>query len=380
MDFVYLAREAWKAGNFDVARMYYQKAAYGIHGTNQANKDAFTQEVAQFAGEDPVYQQGIQLIRKYVAEQNKPVLQNEMTVYVKSHFGVQQTEVLRYVLYYAEVRKDIYRQKHGRSYLLALSPDAFIHAELPNKKKREATNTKKKSTPHIKLFEPNVPYHTQSAVYISSSDIAELHREATRYKTEKDWASALACLFKAKDLTHDRYEEMSRRLRLPLFLQQAGYFEAAKHELAYLLENIDNFVAIQVEGQQNLRQRKAFFKTAYLTEFFDKARLIFQREKITDKAKKCEMLFEQYTKKREAAFAALQETRRQIREKQKLSQHQVDRNDIIRAQPANSLLEVPIEHSTTRTRGKKQSHQNSGCTNIIAGFIVVVIFLYFIFH
>ena len=90
MDFVYLARRAWKDGDFDAARMYYQKASYGIHGTNQANKNVFAQEVARFAGEDPLYQQGIRLIRQYIAEQNKPVLQSEMTAYVKSHFCEQK--------------------------------------------------------------------------------------------------------------------------------------------------------------------------------------------------------------------------------------------------------------------------------------------------
>ena len=40
MDFVELARQAWDAGDFDKARMFYQKASYGIHDTDQANKDA----------------------------------------------------------------------------------------------------------------------------------------------------------------------------------------------------------------------------------------------------------------------------------------------------------------------------------------------------
>ena len=95
MDFVELARQAWDAGDFDKARMFYQKASYGIHDTDQANKDAFAQEVAGFAGQDPLYQKGLALIRDHIRQQGKPVLQSEMTAYVKKHWGDAQTEQLR---------------------------------------------------------------------------------------------------------------------------------------------------------------------------------------------------------------------------------------------------------------------------------------------
>lgn len=74
--------------------------------------------------------------------------------------------------------------------------------------------------------------------------------------------------------------KISPFLRLPLFLQQAGHFEAAKYEFIYLLEQMDNFVALEVAGRQNLRQQKSFVKNHNLELLFDKACLIFQRKKI----------------------------------------------------------------------------------------------------
>lgn len=69
------------------------------------------------------------------------------------------------------------------------------------------------------LFKPNQPYTPK--VSIDITDIAELNRWATAAKGN-DWDTALACLFRAKELMENQYQDFPQRLRLPLFLQQAG--------------------------------------------------------------------------------------------------------------------------------------------------------------
>lgn len=382
MDFVNLAREAWEQRDFDLARIYYQKAAYGIHGTDGANKAAFAHEVAQFAGEDPLYQQGIDLIRQYIAQkQGEPVLQSEMTAFVKKQWGEGQAEQLRYVLYYAEIRKEIFRKKQGRSYLLSLSEDGLT--QITHSKAPKAKNTK-----HTKLFEPNQPYPADKISPVYSTDIAELNREATRHKDEKNWPAALSCLFKAKELTANEYQDVQQRLRLPLFLQQAGFFDAAKHELQYLWEHTDHFISLEASGRQNLRLQKAFLKNLYLERLFDKARLIYQREKQTDQAAQCQALSEQYQSKRLEANEALtqaQEQKRQThREKYpKLSDETYtpsaiySRDDIIRAQPTENPSQEPI--TSFQEIQNSSSEKQKDLINTIIGLVIVLAIVYWIF-
>ena len=382
MDFVELARQAWDAGDFDKARMFYQKASYGIHDTDQANKDAFAQEVAGFAGQDPLYQKGLALIRDHIRQQGKPVLQSEMTAYVKKHWGDAQTEQLRYVLYYAEVRKEICRKKQGRSYLLALSEADLVVARLPKVEQ-------KKSSLHTKLFEPNQPYQPPTdAPYIHSADIAELYRDATRYKDEGNWLAALACLFKAKQLTEKELQDFPQRLRLPLFLQQAGHFEAAKYEFIYLLEQMDNFVALEVAGRLNLRQQKSFVKNHNLELLFDKACLIFQREKDLERAERCRKLSEQYKEKRIAANEALKAARqKRIRAHREeyhsasppnvsTAQQEIFHHDTIRAQPTQTR---PFYDATPEPVVSAKKKDEKGCLNTAIGLVVVVLILFWIF-
>lgn len=196
---------------------------------------------------------------------------------------------------------------------------------------------------HAKLFEPNTPYQPPAdAPYISDTDVAALNREATRYKDEGDWTAALACLFQAKRLTENEIQHFPQRLRLPLFLQQAGHFEAAKYEFLYLLEHMDDFVALDVAGMQDLRLKKSFVKNHCLERLFDKARLVFEREKQIGQAEKCRALSAQYQEKRiqarESLDEACQKRLQAHRERFPLSSadtvtyREASRNDTIRAQ------------------------------------------------
>lgn len=114
-DMLQRARKAWKNGDFDTARANYQKMAY-------AGK-APTQEIALFAGDDPLYQ-GVLAIIIQNLEEREPILQSEFTSKVKQVYGEQAANLVRYVTYFAEVRGELIREKKGRSYNLYL-PEGY---------------------------------------------------------------------------------------------------------------------------------------------------------------------------------------------------------------------------------------------------------------
>lgn len=235
------------------------------------------------------------------------------------------------------------------------------------------------------LFKPNQPYTPKVSVDIT--DIAELNRRATAAKGN-DWDTALVCLFRAKELMENQYQDFPQRLRLPLFLQQAGFFDAAKHELQYLWEHTDHFISLEASGRQNLRLQKAFLKNLYLERLFDKARLIYQREKQTDQAAQCQALSEQYQSKRLEANEALtqaQEQKRQThREKYpKLSDETYtpsaiySRDDIIRAQPTENPSQEPI--TSFQEIQNSSSEKQKDLINTIIGLVIVLAIVYWIF-
>ncbi|KGQ31921.1 hypothetical protein [Gallibacterium anatis] len=117
----------------------------------------------------------------------------------------------------------------------------------------------------------------------SSNDYWELHRMATAFKDNKDWEGALACLKVAKYLSVTIGGSITTQslLRLPLFLQQAGKFEEAKFELQDLYESAEAIAkqqSIGITHNQALFQQK--FKALFLEYLFDKARLIYKRQKL----------------------------------------------------------------------------------------------------
>ena len=69
--------------------------------------------------------------------------------------------------------------------------------------------------------------------------IANLHREATQLKG-KDWPMAVALLQRAAELDerHSRWLDAARMVRLPVFMQQAGQFDAALVEFARLIRRV----------------------------------------------------------------------------------------------------------------------------------------------
>lgn len=130
-----------------------------------------------------------------------------------------------------------------------------------------------------------------------SDDYYELQKLATVFKDKKQWDFALACLYKAKQIAQKDgvYPELQYITRLALFLQQAGKFEESKSELKWIYEKTEHYSTYLVENlssNQALLQKS--FKLNYLSHLFDKARLIYKREKQLEEAEQFALISKQY--------------------------------------------------------------------------------------
>lgn len=161
----------------------------------------------------------------------------------------------------------------------------------------------------ISLLQPNQAY-TQ-ITQIRGKDIAMLNRRATAYKDQGNWASALACLYRAREVALNRGipQTIAQLLRLPLFLQQAGFFGAAKYELQYLLENMAEFIALETKGLNFMELQTAFHKEIYLEAICNKAALIFKREKDKETAVLFKIMEAEHKEKRISACEKLKAAR-----------------------------------------------------------------------
>lgn len=115
-----LARQAHREGDYHAARDLYQQVAYGYNDFTELEKEAFTREVADFAGSDPMYYEILNLVISHISQSSEPVLQSQLTKVIKERYGEKGAEVFRYVLYYADYRDELKRIKKGRSYQLLL--------------------------------------------------------------------------------------------------------------------------------------------------------------------------------------------------------------------------------------------------------------------
>ncbi|MBN6075519.1 hypothetical protein HYE60_09755 [Aggregatibacter actinomycetemcomitans] len=150
-ELLYDARLAHKTGDYHLARDLYQEIAYCYNDFSELEKEAFTKEVANFAGDDPMYRDILALIISEIQQAQEPILQSKLTNIIKQQYGERGAELLRYVLYYADYRDELKRVKKGRSYLLLL-PSMQIETTTP-KKPRLTKKTKSTSKTQVESDE-----------------------------------------------------------------------------------------------------------------------------------------------------------------------------------------------------------------------------------
>ena len=110
--------QAWRRGDYDFARTWLQKLSYTLGTIESGQAPAWVHErfkslVAEFTQDDPLYKNIMDRVTPAVTI-SPGVLQSDL---MKTLPDVSP-EHFRYVLYYAEYRGDIRREKKGRSYAI----------------------------------------------------------------------------------------------------------------------------------------------------------------------------------------------------------------------------------------------------------------------
>jgi tetratricopeptide (TPR) repeat protein len=113
--------------------------------------------------------------------------------------------------------------------------------------------------------------------------IAALHREATTHKGSS-WDAAIACLKQAATLMRKRKGgyTINRWLRLPLFLQQAGYFDEAMREFEKLLS--ETIPRRKKDTPNPTPHMVEMFAQSDYAAIYDKMQLACKRQKLAEKA------------------------------------------------------------------------------------------------
>lgn len=101
--------------DFDSARRYLQKIAYGLPKATQQEKDDFTAVMKAFAEIDPMYLNCMATIRPILAQNPGGIKQ---TLLYPHMAAAPDAEHARYVLYFADELGEIKRVKKGNTYIV----------------------------------------------------------------------------------------------------------------------------------------------------------------------------------------------------------------------------------------------------------------------
>lgn len=141
------------------------------------------------------------------------------------------------------------------------------------------------SPPNVVVAEPATAV---LASFAHDEELANLNRQATAAKDEKNWARAVGLLQLAKAREGDMYQDT----RLALYLQEAGRFDESMSEFDWLLSKVraqcdaanPPYPPVHYKHSMALRKSK----------IHDKARLAAKREKRSDLVLMHQTLADQY--------------------------------------------------------------------------------------
>lgn len=122
-----LARNDW-----DGARRYLQKVAYGVANASEAEKLEFKAFMMYFAAADPLYSACMRAISPIISSQPNGIKQTALYPHMAA---AQDTETARYVLYYADALGHVQRVKKGNSFMV-YAPGQAIPALEPAAKRK----------------------------------------------------------------------------------------------------------------------------------------------------------------------------------------------------------------------------------------------------
>lgn len=102
-------------GEWNDARRYLQKIAYGIKTASEGEQRDFKHIMMAFASADPLYAQCLRAVAPILAENPDGIRQTALYPHMAA---APDAETARYVLYFADELGAIRRQKKGNSYLV----------------------------------------------------------------------------------------------------------------------------------------------------------------------------------------------------------------------------------------------------------------------
>lgn len=275
-------KDAWSRGDYDLARAQLQRIAYTMiePSVTADEKMRFTQLMTEFAKEDPLYNDVIQRAMPMITV-NPGVVQSQIYKGQPEHIKEQ----MRYVFYFAHELGHIRREKNGSSYKLYPPEVKEMYGNKFIEVKREDGIVTYETLP-----KSAGGTGTQMTATIDEES-AELLREATRLKGEKDWNGAIEALKKADARTG------TVGVRLPLYLQQAGRFEEAMIGFNKLLSEVESQAAKDFSHHpERFWKGFSYYPRSHI---YDKMRLACKRQKLPEEAAKYEVLRDEFLEKHE---------------------------------------------------------------------------------
>lgn len=130
----------------------------------------------------------------------------------------------------------------------------------------------------------------------AAQKIAELGREATRYKSEKNIDAAILCLEQMWELIHHSKAYWAKTLiRLPMYLQYAGRFPEAEKRFEELLA-LASIAAKESGKDHDLPELHIHFaESHFLYDVYDAMRIAYKKEKLIEQSNKYRMLAQDYS-------------------------------------------------------------------------------------
>ncbi|MDO4698315.1 MAG: hypothetical protein Q4A60_06540 [Pasteurellaceae bacterium] len=374
------ARRARLAGDYHDARTLYQQVAYSYNDFTELEKEAFSKEVADFAGnDDPMYRDILNAIIQFIRNSEEPVLQSKLTNVIKQGYGEPGAELMRYVLYYAEYRDEIKRIKRGRSYLLELPASELRHIQIEDNSQSNPPKLPEEKTIYFESNSSYIPDIQFLREIEEINDYNKLQKLATRFKKE-NWNESLACLYKATQIAARTREALSLQsiTRFALFLQQAGKFEEAKSELQRLFEDVDNYIInFNLDLNSSSELKNQHLKASYLEHLFDKARLIYKREKMMEDAKQFEELSQKFKEERLRLEEPLREENEKRLEKLMEEERQDYEEALVRIRKEAILQRE--EALRQKIQAEKMNSQNNNEANKDPDAAIASLFFFIVF-
>lgn len=118
-------------GDWNGARLFLQKCAYGIKQQSAEEQQNFKEIMTAFASSDPLYRMCLDSVLPIIQE-NPGIKQTALYAHMTA---APDAEIARYVLYFADELGDVVRRKKGNSYLVF--PAGFVIPDEPVKKRRK---------------------------------------------------------------------------------------------------------------------------------------------------------------------------------------------------------------------------------------------------